>query len=139
MRKSRLPPEPIPRSRVSWVFLAITADQTPRGGAILESLGTAAPSAASEATAALVTPAEDVVEEATTAHSGENSKGDENEELDAIQGVQVKMQSNHPLPLEPEVLERLCGAPIELRGYLVLTAPRRQVAFGDPGRRTMAD
>src|SRR5215210_1609516 len=42
-------------------------------------------------------------------------------------------------PLEPEVLERLCGAPIELRGHLVLTAPRRQVALCDPRRRAVAD
>jgi len=42
-------------------------------------------------------------------------------------------------PLEPEVLERLCSAPVEPRGQLVLTAPRCQVALGDPGRRAVAD
>src|ERR671924_767703 len=97
-----------------------------------ESRGTAAPSAAS-ASAGLVV-AEQTVEEATTAHSSNNSEGDESEQLDAS-GV----QDDHLLPLEPEVLERLCGAPIELRGHLVLTAPRREVALGDPGRRAMTD
>jgi hypothetical protein len=43
-------------------------------------------------------PAEAVVEEATTAHGGSDGKGDENDELDAIQGMQVQMQSNHLLP-----------------------------------------
>src|SRR5688572_6302944 len=76
------------------------------------------------------------VEEATTAHSSNGGKGDEGEQLDAS-GVQI--QNDHPLPLEPEVLERLCGAPVELRGYLVLTAPRRQIALRDPGRRAMTE
>jgi hypothetical protein len=41
---------------------------------------------------------ERVVEKATTAHGGCNGKGDENDELHAIQGVQVNMQSDHLLP-----------------------------------------
>ena len=40
--------------------------------------------------------------------------------------------------LEPEVLERFCSAPVELRGHLVLTTPHRKVALGDPRGRTMA-
>jgi hypothetical protein len=43
-------------------------------------------------------PAEAVVEEATTTHGGGHGKGDENDELDAIQDVQVQIQSNHLLP-----------------------------------------
>jgi hypothetical protein len=40
--------------------------------------------------------------------------------------------------LEPEVLERFSSAPVELRGHLVLTAPRRKIALCDPSGRAMA-
>lgn len=73
-----------------------------------------------------------VVDEASTADGGEGRQGDEDRDLDPM------LQSNHLLPLEPEVLERFCSAPVELRGHLVLTAPRRKVALGDPRGRTMA-
>jgi hypothetical protein len=42
--------------------------------------------------------AEAVVEEATTAHGGSHGKGDENNELDPVQGVQMQMQGDHLLP-----------------------------------------
>jgi hypothetical protein len=41
-------------------------------------------------------PAEAVIEEATTAHGGSHGKGDEYDELDPVQGMQ--MQSDHLLP-----------------------------------------
>ena len=94
--------------------------------------GAAAPSAAT--CSADLPVLEQIVEHATTADSSSNCEGDESEQLNAI-----GEQDDHPLPLEPDILERLCGAPVELRGHLVLTAPRRQVALGDPGRRAMAE
>ena len=68
-----------------------------------------------------------VVEEAATAHCGENCEGDEYEQLDMVDA-----QSVHLLPLETEVLKRLGRTTVELRSRLVLTSPRRQVALGDP-------
>jgi hypothetical protein len=41
---------------------------------------------------------EGIVEEPTAAHGGCNGEGDENDELDAIQRVQMNMQSVHLLP-----------------------------------------
>jgi hypothetical protein len=79
-----------------------------------------------------------VVEEATTAHSRDEREGDNDEQPDAIH-PQSDHSVNHLLPLEPEVLERLGCAPIELRGHLVLTTPRREVALGDPSGRAVAD
>jgi hypothetical protein len=74
---------------------------------------------------------EQSVEEATTAHCSDSGQGDEEHHL------QAKFQHDHLL-LEPEVLERLCGPPVELGGHLVLTAPRREIALCDPSRRPMA-
>ena len=74
---------------------------------------------------------EPVVDEAATARGGEGRQGDEERDLEPC------LQCNHLLPLEPEVLERFCSAPVELCGHLVLTAPHRKVALGDPRGRTM--
>ena len=70
-------------------------------------------------------PDKHVVEEAAAADGGEERKGDEKHELDV-------RQWNHLLSLEPEVLERFRSAPVEPRGLLVLTTPRRQIALRDP-------
>jgi hypothetical protein len=78
------------------------------------------------------------IEEATTARCSDDREGDEREQPNAID-PQCNHSLNHLLSLEPEVLERLCGAPVELRGRLVLTAPRCEVALGDPDRRAVAD
>lgn len=74
---------------------------------------------------------EQSVEETTTAHCSDSGQGDEEHHL------QANIQHHHLL-LEPEVLERLCGPPIELSGHLVLAAPRREIALCDPSRRPMA-
>jgi hypothetical protein len=42
--------------------------------------------------------AERVVEETTTAHGGTDGKGDEKNELDSVQGMQMEIQRDHLLP-----------------------------------------
>jgi hypothetical protein len=60
------------------------------------------------------------VKESTTAYSREHGQGDEDEGFETID-----VQSVHLLSLEPEVLKRLGGAPVQLRGQVVLSAPHR--------------
>ena len=45
----------------------------------------------------------------------------------------------HLLSLETEVLERLCGAAVDVGGFAVVTTTRREVAQGDPRGCAMAD
>ena len=44
----------------------------------------------------------------------------------------------HLLSLEPEVLERLGGAPVQMRRVEVLAPPHGQIALSDPRCRTVA-
>jgi hypothetical protein len=67
-------------------------------------------------------------------HDGQHHEGDEDDEP-AVE--QLACHSEHLLPLEAEVLERLGRTPVEHGGAPFVAALGRQVALCDPRGRAM--